>query len=70
MIVKNQLQITTLAASSGKRNVTVVGPSFYLSLSRILNVTNQWAVRDVASVHFTRTDILVEKKAALLTKRF
>jgi len=58
----NALPIT-LAASSGKRNVTVWRPSVRLSRRRIFVVTHHGAARDAASVHFrssiTRTDILV-----------
>ena len=58
----------TLAASSGKDNVTVwQRPSVRLSSRYILSVTHQGAARDAASVHFrpsiTRTDILVVNDA-------
>jgi len=66
--------VSTLAALSGKRNVTVwrlsvrqsVGPIFFLTLierAAILNVTRQGAARDAVSVHFRlsipMSDILV-----------
>ena len=55
----------TLAASSGKRNVTVWCPSVCLSVCPVgaFTMTHQEAARDAASVHFRRsiakTDILV-----------
>jgi len=51
--------IITLAASSGKRNVTVWRPSVCLSRRRILNVTHHGAARDAATVH-TGTDMFVQ----------
>ena len=55
-------QLTTLAVSSGKHNVTV-RLSVHLSRRRILSVSYQVAALDAASVHvrpsITRTNILV-----------
>jgi len=54
-----------MAASDGKRNVTVWRPSVRLSdcTVGILTVTHQSAAMDAASVHFSpkikRTDIII-----------
>jgi len=62
-----QRSFSTLAASSGKRNVPVWRPSIRLSVCpvAILTVTLQGAACDAANAHFgptvRRTDILVSK---------
>ena len=54
--MNKDLQIITLAASSGKRNFTICRPSVcvfrLVFLTLILNVTHQGAARDAASVNF------------------